>query len=213
MPFAEDGLKLILTGLERFEGRVAYIYNDGATPPNRTVGVGCLLPTPEAACRLPFRNLTAGRAATPAEITADFLRVRALPGGLPPSHYRARAPAPALELADDDITALGVRKLQTDFLPGLRALCPRFDDFPASAQSCLIDLAWNLGLGAPASASRAATGLHGFPLLLAACNRGDWLAAAKESHVASSRPARNNWRTTQLLAAAAAPRTDKTAIA
>jgi hypothetical protein len=212
MPLTDDGLKLILTGLERFEGRIAYIYNDSANPPNRTIGVGCLLPSAEAACHLPFRNLTAQRPATPAEITADFARVQAMPGGLPAPRYRAAAPAPALELADDDVTALGVHKLQTDFLPGLHQLFAGFDDFPTSAQSCLIDMAWNLGLGAAASAGRKASGLHGFPSLIAACNRGDWATAAKESHVSSSRDSRNTWRATQLLAAAGDAQASKSAV-
>ena len=201
MPIADDGLKLILAGLERFEGRTAYIYNDSANPPNRTVGVGCLLEDPGAACRLPFRNVGEGRPATAAEITADFLRVKAMPGGLASHLYRVREGGPVIELDDDAIATLGIAKLTLDFIPGLREIFPRFDDFPNPAQCTLIDMAWNLGLGRPPSPEHRASGLYGFPSLIAACNRGDWEAAAKESHVATSRDVRNQWRSEQFLAA------------
>jgi GH24 family phage-related lysozyme (muramidase) len=205
MPTSDDRLKQILVDLERFEGRKPFIYNDSASPPNRTIGVGCLLTDAAAASQLPFQNVTAGRMATPLEITTDFARVAAMPGSLPANSYRAGPGTPALELSDDAVTDLGVSKLRDQFLPGLRVLCPGFDDFPMPAQSVLIDMAWNLGLGAPATPTRRATGLHGFPSLIAACNAGDWATAAKQSHVATSRPERNAWRSAQLLASAVAP--------
>jgi hypothetical protein len=207
MPVSDDSLKQILADLERFEGRTTYIYNDNASPPNRTIGVGCLLKDAATASGLPFRNVTAGRAATPVEIAADFARVMAMPGALPAARYRAQAGTPVLELGDDDVTALGVSKLREQFLPGLHALCPGFDDFPQPAQSVLIDMAWNLGLGGPATAAHRASGLHGFPSLIAACNAGDWASAARQSHVATSRDERNAWRAAQLLAAGSAPAT------
>jgi GH24 family phage-related lysozyme (muramidase) len=204
MPLSDEGLKLILADLQRFEGRKTFIYNDNASPPNRTIGVGCLLKDAATACQLAFRNVTAGRPATTAEIAADFARVAAMPGALPADRYRAQPGTAVLELGDDDVTALGVSKLRDQFLPGLRALCPGFDEFPQPAQSVLIDMAWNLGLGAPATSTHRATGLHGFPSLIAACNTGDWATAARQSHVATSRDERNSWRATQLLAAGTA---------
>ena len=205
MPTNDDRLKQILVELERFEGRKSFLYNDSASPPNRTIGVGCLIKDAASASQLPFQNVTAGRLATPAEITADFSRVAMMPGSLPAKSYRAQPGTPVLELSDDAVTALGVSKLRDQFLPGLRDLCPGFDDFPLSAQSVLIDMAWNLGLGAAATATRKATGLHGFPSLIAACNKGDWATAAKQSHVSTSRDERNAWRAQQLLAAGAPP--------
>ena len=212
MPLTDEGLKLVLAGLERFEGRTAYIYNDNANPPNRTVGVGCLLADPAAACKLPFRNVGEGSPATHDEIAADFLRVKAMPGGLPAQNYRAPAGTPIIELGQDDITALGIKKLETDFLPGLRDIFSGFDDFPNTIQSALIDMSWNLGIGRPASTDRKASGLHGFPSLIAACNRGDWATAAKESHVEASRNIRNTWRASQFLAALSTPKPDGPAI-
>jgi hypothetical protein len=106
MPITDDSLELILVGLEKLEGRTSYIYNDSANPPNRTVGVGCMLPDANAACRLPFRNVGAARPATSAEIVADFLRVKAMPGGLPCQHYRATAGAPVIELGDAGATGM-----------------------------------------------------------------------------------------------------------
>lgn len=197
----DDQLRQVLTDLETFEGRVPYIYNDNATPPNRTVGVGCLLKDAAAAGVLPFKNLTAGRSATSDEIASDFARVAAMPGGLLARRYQG---LPSIQLGDDDITALAITKLRTEFLPGLLGLCPGFDNFPEPAQSALIDMAWNLGLGAPATPTHRATGLHGFPSLIAACNRADWATAATQSHVATSRDDRNAWRAAQFLKAGAA---------
>jgi GH24 family phage-related lysozyme (muramidase) len=204
MPTTDERLKQILDALEQFEGRVAYIYNDSAAPPNRTVGVGCLLKDAAAACLLPFGNVTAGRPATKDEIAADFARVEAMPGGQAARHYQAQPGTTAIGLSDDDITALAITKLRDEFLPGLIGLCPGFEDFPEPAQSALLDMAWNLGLGVPATPTRRATGLHGFPSLLAACNRGDWPTAAQQSHVATSRDNRNAWRAAQFTAAGAA---------
>ena len=201
MGLTDDQLKKILADLERFEGRTSYLYNDNAAPPNRTIGVGCLLRTADAACLLPFRNTTAGRPATKAEIAAEFARIAAMSGSLPASRYRAPAGTDVIELSDDDVTGLGVSKLRDEFLPQLQSMCPGFADFPEPAQSALIDMAWNLGLGAAATATHKATGLHGFPSLLAACNRGDWATAAQQSHVSTSRDERNAWRANQFLAA------------
>jgi GH24 family phage-related lysozyme (muramidase) len=200
MATTDERLTQILADLERFEGRKAYVYNDNAVPPNRTVGVGCMLKDAATACLLPFRNTSAGRSATREEIAADFARVEAMPGGLAASRYQG---PPGIELSDDDITSLGIANLRNEFLPGILALCPSFDDFPQPAQSALIDMAWNLGLGAARTATHKATGLHGFPSLLAACSRGDWATAAKESHVATSRDERNAWRAAQFTAAGA----------
>ena len=82
-----------------------------------------------------------------------------------------------------------------------REIFPGFDAFPNPAQCTLIDMAWNLGLGRPSSPEHRASGLYGFPSLIAACNRGDWETAASESHVATSRDVRNQWRSEQFLAA------------
>ena len=106
-----------------------------------------------------------------------------------------------LELGEDDVTALGISKLRDKFLPGLLDLCPAFGDFPEPAQSVLIDMAWNLGIGGPATATRRANGLHGFPTMIAACNRGDWVTASQQSRVSTSREERNAWRAAQLLEA------------
>ena len=201
MGTTDERLKQIVTDLEQFEGRVAFMYNDTATPPNRTIGVGCLLKDAAVACLLPFRNVTAGRSATRDEIAADFARVQSLRGGQAARFYQAQPGTPALELGDDDITALAISKLRDEFLPGLAGMCPGFDNFPEPAQSALVDMAWNLGIGTPATPTRRGTGLHGFPSLIAACNGGDWSTAARQSHVATSRDNRNAWRAAQFTAA------------
>lgn len=182
----EQTLINILKALEIFEGKVPFMYLDNAKPPNVTVGIGCLLKNVDVACRLPFVNGTTNTAATEAEIMADFNRVYNMPGGLIAKKYKGN-----LYLQDDAIYDLGVAKLNTDFLPGLHRLCPSFDSFPEPCQAALIDMAWNLGMG----------GLAKFQKLITACNNNDWNTASQQCSVKTSRADRNNWRSSQFLAA------------
>jgi len=177
----QQQLDTLVENLRRFEGAIPWMYRDTAPAGNVTVGIGVLLPDEGAAVALPFRNTKAGRGATETEIAQDFARVRAIRGGLNAGEYRGFAP---LELPDGEVTALAVRRLEDVFLPGLRGLYAGFDRWPWPAQQVLVDMAWNLGLA----------GLEKFYQLRQACHTGDWARAADESHVATSRPARNEWR-------------------
>ena len=180
-------LKEILAELEHWEGRVSYMYRDGAPTPNVTIGVGCLLKTVGQASDLPFMVAsTVVRKATSAQVAADFHRVRGLPGGRHPHDYQARPPQPVLYLDDEDITKLALQRLR-DAVDVLVRLIPGFLGFPRPAMVALLDLAWNLGTG-------PYPGLAGWDKLLAACAYRDWSTCSKECHVASSRETRNEWR-------------------
>ena len=194
MELTDESLRRIVVDLERWEGRTNYLYQDGANPPNVTVGVGCLVRSPVAAVALPLLVAPTGRPATDTEKSAEFARVSAMPGGRHAHLYQAQAPALVLYLQDEVVTALAVQRLRDIFLPGLRQLCSKFDAFPEPAQACLIDMAWNLGLA----------GLRKFPLLLGACDALDWPAAAQQCHVSTSSFNRNAWRASRLIEAARA---------
>lgn len=184
-----DQLDTLVANLRRFEGSVPWMYRDNADAGNVTVGIGVLLASERDAVALPFRNTKAGRGATETEIAQAFAHVRSLPAGMSAGYYRGDRP---IELPDEEVTALAVRRLNDVFLPGLARLMgpsspdgdSRFDLAPWPAQQALVDLAWNLGL----------TGLAKFQRLLAAVRAGAWSSAAVESHVSTSRKERNDWR-------------------
>ena len=188
----DSQLRAMLTELEHWEGRESRLYLDSRG--NATIGVGCLVPGPSYLSCLPMRVRPSGRLATDAEARTEYCRVTSMPPNLGARAYRAKPPEPELYLTEEGIDGLAFRRLHIA-LAGLRKLCPGFDGFPAPAQMCLCELAWNLGVGKLGSE---------FPKLLAACNSDppDWRTAALESHVSSSRDARNEWRAQMMFEAA-----------
>jgi GH24 family phage-related lysozyme (muramidase) len=182
-------LRMVLVELEHWEDREASLYLDSRSNP--TIGIGCLVPSAVSFASLPLR-VEAGALATGQQKRDEFARVAAMPPALGAAAYRG---SPRVFLTEEGIDGLAFRRLHTT-CTGLAMLCPEFDAFPESAQMCLIDLAWNLGLGKLK---------EDFPKLVAACNRGDWRTAAIESHVSSSRAARNEWRAQQFFNATKGP--------
>ena len=119
------------------------------------------------------RSSSASPRNRPASTRADYERVSDLV--LPPNLPRDLAAA----------------RLQREFLPGIRRLCPGFDGYPQPAQRALVDMAYNLGVG----------GLAKFPSMLQACERGDFAAAAGECHRRTCRDDRNEATRELFLAA------------
>lgn len=188
MTMSDDELKAELDRLEPFEGRVPYLYLDNAEHPNVTCGVGYLIASVDDACRLPWHHLADGLPASRDEITADFLRVKSMRGGMRADAYKG-----SLRLAPADIDSEGFRRLRV-MLKGLPFVFPGFEGFPDGVQQALLDLAWNCGLAAP-------KGLGGWTHLRAACNAipPDWQTAATQCRTANpdnnpQREHRNDWR-------------------
>jgi GH24 family phage-related lysozyme (muramidase) len=173
-------LAQLVINLRRFEGACPWMYLDTANPPCVTVGIGVMLPDVGAAVALPFERADLGRPATEAEIFIAYGTVRGMRGGFGVSAYKLEPP---IELPPEEVTALAVRRLNDVFLPGLERMY-LVSALPWPAQQVLVDMAWNLGM----------TGLQGFHKMLNAITRRDWEQAAVESHVSTSRPARNEWR-------------------
>lgn len=180
-----------LAALEKWESRIPHLYLDsakkgGVPTPNVTIGIGCLLPNLAAAQSLRFMISTGepgknARPATPAEIEADWNRVRAMKPGFAAAHYRGHSPL--LYLEDESIDELALVRLEDDCLPGLRRTLPGFDHLPDGVQYACVDMDWNLGIG----------GLHKFADFIAAIDRRDFKTAGRESHRVDCRAERNDW--------------------
>ena len=144
-----------------------------------------MLPDHDAATKLPF--LLEGRAATPAEITAEFARVDALPMGRPALFYRGKARP---ELTAETMSAL-LRTVLLGFEGELRQHLPGYDALPDPAKLALLDMAYNLG---PTNLFREYTRMLSF---IAA---GNWKEAAADCSRRGPGPARNDWTRQMLLA-------------
>jgi hypothetical protein len=181
--------------LAHWEGRIGWPYLDNAEEPNVTIGIGCLIATVDDLRALPMRRYADDEMATPAELGAEFCRVRLMPGGQRAAAYRGRYYLPAT-----DIDALALERLHS-LVSGLPAVFPAFERLPGPAQSCLIDLGWNAGLG-------KLPGLRGWIHLRGALAEAppNWELAAENCTMAnpknlSKRAARNGWRVSCMVAA------------
>lgn len=179
-----------MTDLSRWEGFTTWLYLD--TRGLVTVGIGNMLPDVQACRALPWK--TVGQPSTAAEVDAAWTAVRRMEPGRAASSY---ANATKIRLDQGDVMALAERRLEREFLPGLKRLYPGWDTFPASAQRALVDMAWNLGIA----------GLAKFRHLAGAVSARDWAAAAQSCGRSTSRPERNQW-TRQLFRDAAMPGND-----
>lgn len=165
------------------EGVCTWMYQDTAVPPVVTCGVGHALFAVENALVLPWDQ-------PEAQVRADFAFVRSAPSGRVAKWYaqftKARlTPEYIRQLLEADIEAAIV---------GVKRHFPTFDSFPASAQSAIQDLAFNLGPNFP----------RAWPHFKAAVLAGDWATAAAECHRKGISEARNK-ATAELLLAAAGP--------
>jgi GH24 family phage-related lysozyme (muramidase) len=161
---------------------VPWMYRD--TVGKVTVGVGLTLPNAAAAETLPF--LLDGRAATTAEIAAEFARIDTMTMGRLPAFYKNPA---SLELSQETIDAKLSAVLQ-EFETDLRTHIPHYDGLPDSVKMALLDMIYNLG---PAGL------FHGFPHLMAAVESGSWAQAAACCMRRGPGEARNAWTREQFL--------------
>jgi GH24 family phage-related lysozyme (muramidase) len=177
-------LEQSLAKLKEFEGCVPWMYRD--TVGKVTVGVGLMLPSAGAAEALPF--LLDGRAATTAEIAAEFARIDAMTMGRLPAFYRA---ATSLELSDETIDAKLSAALQ-GFEADLRTQISHYDGLPDGVKMALLDMIYNLG---PAGLFK------GFPHLMTAVESGSWAQAAACCMRRGPSAERNAWTREQFLSA------------
>lgn len=177
-------LEQSLAKLKEFEGCVPWMYRD--TVGKVTVGVGLMLPSANAAQALPFT--LNNRAATPEEITAEYVRVDAMALGRPSSFYKTPTSLQLTQLTIDAKLSAVLQGFEVD----LRTQFPHYDTFPDAIKMALLDMIYNLG---PAGL------FHGFPHLVAAVEAGSWAQAAEHCMRRGPSPARNNWTRQQFLSA------------
>lgn len=173
MSYLEDSV----AHLEIFEGSVPWMYLD--TRGLVTVGVGEMLGSAAKAQVLAFVD-PSGQPSTRDAILDEFNRVSSLAPGKVAALYRSPA-SPVLPHASIDTLLMN----HVNFFDEQRA--GRFEPyagFSDAAKLGLLDMIYNLGV----------TGLfNGFPLFMAAVDRGDWRGAATSCHRVGPSQARNDW--------------------
>ena len=181
----DEELRTALQCISHWEGRVPWPYLDNAEHPNVTIGIGCLVATVDDLRALPLRRYSDDRLATPKELGAEFCRLRAMRGGQRAAAYRG-----AYYLAEDAIDDLAMYRLlgMVGSLPGV---FPTFEHLPPPARACLLDRAWNVGVGDLGTWKRLRGALAASPVA--------WDMAEANCQTANpmgltQRAARNAWR-------------------
>lgn len=183
----------LLKTLPAHEGNIPYLYLDSNG--NATCGMGHLVLTAEHSLTLPWLGAVPGR------VERDFATVKALPPNKVPSYYMSHSICrlPLGWGVQDAAT-----RLETIYLPQIQNLFKNFDTFPLQAQTALLDMTYNMGIGHPSTGTTKATGLCNFTHLIAACSNGDWTTAAAQCHRAPPvSQERNDWTRGMFLAAVA----------
>jgi GH24 family phage-related lysozyme (muramidase) len=162
--------------IAQFEGTVSHMYLD--TRGYVTVGVGCLLATPQTAIALVWERRGGGAEPNEVEIADEWTRVHRAVQGL---HHTAYLHVTTMDLHELEIARL-FRKRVDDFCRELAEAFPLWPEYPEQAQVAMLDLAFNLGT----------SGLvQKFPRLRVACRTMDWRTAALECIRPGARDARN----------------------
>jgi hypothetical protein len=187
MSYLSDELAI----LPQWEGRCNWLYLDNVQPiPNPTTGIGNLVSNLAAMQAMPW-SCPNGSPATPAQIAAEWTRVKQMRGGLVASAYKSPI---GLTLPDAAIDAMVNAKL-LEFDADLPLIFPNYASFPDPAKTRLLDCAWNLGIG---HAGPPSTGLRAYHHLIAALNADppNFTLAAAECGRNTSQlafAARNHW--------------------
>lgn len=180
--------------IEPFEGTVPWMYLD--TEGYVTCGIGNLLATPQVALPLPWiwrrdkTSLNQGRAEPDeVDISDEWARVHGAVKGMAAGAYR---PLTTMVLPQSEIMRLFGKRVD-EFETSLQKQLPEFSAWPEPAQLAVLDMAFNLGVGAFTPGHRKC-----WPKLTAALQRQDWPAAIVHCHRPQSRVARNE-RTKELF--------------
>jgi hypothetical protein len=169
------------------EGHTSWMYLDefGYV----TTGRGNLIDSPDAALALPWQHKD-GTPATPAEVTAEWQRVKALQamrvrGGM------VYAGVTTLRLSEAAIDALTEAMLRV-FEAALVKRFPSFPGWPADAQLGALGMSWAMGGGFEVK----------FPHWSAAADEQDFSGCASECRISNGTPQRNAAHQTLFLNAA-----------
>lgn len=162
--------------IKRGEGCISHMYLD--TVGKVTIGVGNMLPTSEAATKLPFIKRDTGAVATVAEIRTEFESVACREPAKRASSYKQYT---KLDLTDDTINELLDRRI-AEFESGLRRDFSDYESYPDAVKLSLMDMAFNLGN----------SGLvNKFPTFTSAALARNWTVCAQECRRNGISDARN----------------------
>lgn len=173
MPPSFDEIKRLVAP---FEGNLPHMYVD--TKGFVTVGIGNMLPNAKAAQQLAFVNRTTKNSATEVEIATDFDNVAKQPKARAARWYRQFT---ALDLPDAQVNRLFQNRID-EFRGQLRRAYPKYDSYPNDAQLALLDMAFNLGVGAVKKK---------WPKLNEAIDKLDWAAASERCERPEANAIRN----------------------
>lgn len=176
----------MLDRARRFEGTVPHMYLD--TAGYVTVGTGHMIASAAVARLLGFVTKASGAASSADARAAEWSAVKALPPAQPMAYYDART---SLRLSDGEIDSLLTADLSTAE-SGVRSLLRDYARFPSEAQEALVDMCFNLGVGAEVGPNGTPTGLRQYKRLLAAASVLDWATAADECDRNGVQAARND---------------------
>jgi len=199
-----------IDSIRQWEGLKTWMYRDKIG--YVTTGLGNLLHNVDEAQALPWRAVpwrgvpwrddldqpvtAAAELATPDEVRVAFDRVASSPY-LNQSTGEARPALSYRDLTDIRLTEqaaveIATRRLEREFLPGIRKLYPAFDTFTPAVKGALVYIAWNTGVH----------GLANFDDLHRAIDARDWPRAARCCHLAKARDKVNDWLIAQFAAGA-----------
>ena len=166
------------------EALIKYLYLDSVN--KVTVGVGNMLATLADAQALPFvLRARPTQAAAAADIKGDWDHVNEHAS----KNMRASAFAKhtLLDLPEDICWDMLKKRIDNEFLPGLKRLYADWDKFPVPAKRGLLDMAYNLGL----------TGIRKFKTFNAHVEKADWDKAAGTCTRLGISAERNEWTRTR----------------
>jgi hypothetical protein len=157
---------------EPLEGRVAGMYLDTHNPPLVTCAVGILIDPLSLAMSLPWRRDSDGERATPDQVRAAWVALKARPDLSTRNVSHARA-LTGLHLDELDIDVIVAKKLEYNSEHVARHHYPFFPDFPADAQLGIMSMAWAVGPDFPKK----------FPKFSRSVLAGDWAGARLECDI------------------------------
>jgi hypothetical protein len=181
----------IIAKLLEFEASVPFMYLDDAEPPVVTCGIGHAMFSVNDALGLPWS--IGDLDALPAQIAADYLKVKQARPGYAAGHYKGLT---ICRLGDDDIRGL----CRAEFLGHLakfRKHVPDIGFYPVPAQLACGDLLFNLGPDFTVNGE--------WPKLTLAIFANDWTTAAVQSHRAPPINAARNKYVHDLFLSCVAP--------
>lgn len=170
--------------IKQHEGAVPYMYRD--TKGNVTIGVGYLIPSVQAALKLPFIHEKNFKLATQTEIQAEYEKISRLPFG---QNITARRFKEYTKLILNDFIINRLLILMIEEKESQLAKKIPIKSYPLAVQVVLVEMAYNLG----------SEGLfRKFPKFIQAISNGNWMEASKECRSRNVNEHRNQMRATLL---------------